>query len=124
MKFMLFCPPTLPATLAERGAAALFYRRFNRIYGFWEAFRLPGDDEKFPLAKGGLPRSEWTVERTVNAHYVFAGTVDDVRREMDTVVDAVNPEWFAWWSDQGGVPLYQVKKQLELFGTKILPQYK
>jgi alkanesulfonate monooxygenase SsuD/methylene tetrahydromethanopterin reductase-like flavin-dependent oxidoreductase (luciferase family) len=100
--------------LAERGAVDLFYRRFNGIYGFWEAFRLPGDDEKFPLAKGGLPRSEWTVERTVNAHYVFAGTVDDVRREMDIVVDAANPEWFAWWSDQGGVPLHEVKKQLEL----------
>ena len=109
---------------AEGGTIDQFFRRFAGVFGFWDAWRFPEDEAKYPAAKGLLPSSEWTVERMVKSHFLLAGTVDDVRREMDLLAEAANPEWFAWWADQGVRPLYEVKKQLEIFGTKILPHYK
>jgi hypothetical protein len=41
----------------------------------------------------------------------------------DMGVEAANPEWFCWFVDQGLFSLYEVKKRLEVFGSKILPQY-
>ncbi len=110
--------------MAEKGAVDVFYRRFAGHFGFWDAWRLPEDEAKYPAAKGLLPQSEWTVDRMIKSHYLLVGTQDDVRREMDALVEAANPEWFCWFVDQGLFPLYEVKKQLEFFGSKILPQYK
>lgn len=36
---------------------------------------------------------------------------------------AFNPEWFIWQSDQGYLPLEQVKQMLHRFGKEILPHY-
>jgi hypothetical protein len=42
---------------------------------------------------------------------------------MDRLVDAANPEWFIWQSDQGLLSFDDNRRQLELFGTKVLPHY-
>ena len=34
-----------------------------------------------------------------------------------------HPEWFVWQGDQGLLPKDDVKRQLELFGNKVLPRY-
>jgi hypothetical protein len=34
-----------------------------------------------------------------------------------------NPEWFMVICDQGFMPIYEIKKQLELFGTKVMPAF-
>jgi hypothetical protein len=34
----------------------------------------------------------------------------------------LSPEWLMVVSDQGFMPLYEVKKQMELFGTKVMPE--
>ncbi|MGH8008723.1 MAG: LLM class flavin-dependent oxidoreductase [Candidatus Binatia bacterium] len=110
--------------MAGLGTIDQFFRRFAGVFGFWDAWRLPEDEAKYPAAKGLLPPSEWTIDRMVKSHFLMAGTVDDVRQEMDLLVEAGNPEWFAWWSDQGARPFYEVRKQLEIFGTKVLPHYR
>jgi hypothetical protein len=35
-----------------------------------------------------LPPSEWTIDWLRRFHYVYAGSVSDVRRVMDTLVEA------------------------------------
>lgn len=37
--------------------------------------------------------------------------------------EKLNPEWFMILSDQGFMPLYETKQQMELFGTKIMPEF-
>jgi hypothetical protein len=49
--------------------------------------------------------------------------VDDIRRQMDALVENVNPEYFMWQGDQGLLPIDEVKRQIELFGTKVIPHY-
>jgi hypothetical protein len=49
--------------------------------------------------------------------------VDDVRRRMLEVQEQLNPEWFMVLCDQGFAPLHEVKEQLAMFGTKIMPEF-
>jgi len=53
-----------------------------------------------------------------------AGSVSDVRKGMDRLVEAGNPEYFAWLSDQGMLPIDVVKQQLRIFGEQVLPHYR
>ncbi len=69
------------------------------------------------------PQIPNTVEPLIEAGVVLSGTVDDVRRQMAAIQEKLNPEWFLINSDQGFMPLYEVKKQMELFGTKIMPEF-
>ena len=110
--------------LAEEGLVGVGYKRFWGHFGFWEAFRFPEDELEYPSGAQRLPLQEWTVERMIRANYLYAGPVDDVVRGIDALADAANPEWFAWLFDQGLLPRAELRKQLELFGTHILPRYR
>jgi hypothetical protein len=109
--------------LAEQGLVGVGYKRFWGHFGFWEAFRFPEDELDYPAGESSLPAREWTVERMVRARYLYAGTVSDVVQRLDELVETANPEWFAWLFDQGLLPRAELKKQLELFGTQVLPRY-
>lgn len=108
--------------LAERGLVGVGYKRFWGHFGFWEAFRFPEDDWTYPATP--LPAEEWTVERMTRARYLHAGSVNTVVEGMDELVETANPEWFAWLFDQGLLPRAELKKQLETFGTQVLPRYR
>jgi hypothetical protein len=69
---------------------------FGGVFGFWEALRLPGDE-----GKERIPPEEWTVERLQRSGHLIAGTVDDVRRRLDEIVQRVNPEYLVYGPDQG-----------------------
>lgn len=107
--------------LAMRGLMGTGWPGWAHDFGFTDAFRLPGDDEKYPNQM--LPKSEATMERFEEKHFLLVGNDDDVRREMDLLVEAANPEWFIWQSDQGYLPLDDVKRLMERFATKVMPQY-
>jgi len=64
-----------------------------------------------------------TIEPYIESGTAFVGTVDDIRRKMSAVQTQMNPEYFLWLCDQGYLPLHQVKKQLELFGRKVMPEF-
>lgn len=83
-------------------------------FGFFEAYRYPGETTPVP----------WKFERMVEAKYSLVGTVDDVKREMEALQKNANIEWFGWFFDQGMMPWEETKRQLEIFGTKILPEFK
>lgn len=108
--------------LAEQGLVGVGYKRFWGHFGFWESFRFPDDDMEFALEP--LPPREWTVERMLRARYLFAGTAAQVNEGIEELVVTANPEWFAWLLDQGLLPRAELRKQLELFGTHILPRYR
>ncbi|MGE0486439.1 MAG: LLM class flavin-dependent oxidoreductase [Gammaproteobacteria bacterium] len=108
--------------VAMRGLMGTGWPGWAHDFGFTDAFRLPEDDIKYPNQK--LPVSEATMERFERKHFILTGNRDDVRREMDLLVEAANPEWFIWQGDQGYLGLDEVKRQLELFGTEIMPHYR
>lgn len=110
--------------LAEMGTAGVGFGKFWGHFGFFEAFRLPGDEEKWPRGKALVPQSEWTIDRMDRAHYLFMGSESDVRRKMDALVEAANPEYFCWNFDQGMIPMDVMKEQLRTFGEKIMPHYR
>jgi hypothetical protein len=43
---------------------------------------------------------------------------------MDALVENVHPEWFVWQGDQGLLPVDEIKRQLEIFGSELLPRYR
>ncbi len=104
--------------MSETGLIGVLWKRFWGHFRYWEAFRFPEDPE------GDLPPSDWTLDRLRRAQYVMAGSVSDIRRGMDRLVEDGNPEWLAWLSDQGLLPIEQVRHQLRLFGEQILPHYR
>ena len=110
--------------LAEQGLVGVGYKRFWGHFGFWEAFRFPEDEIEYPAGTTWLPPEEWTTARMRRARYIYAGSVNAVREGMDELVESANPEWFAWLLDQGLLPRQELRKQLETFGTHILPRYR
>jgi len=102
-----------------------FYNYFGG-FGFWEAFRMPEDAAKYP-AGVMLPTSEWTVERMRKAKYALAGTVDQVKAEVDALKRIGGEgelEWFAWFFDQGAMPWEEEMRQMELFAEHIIPAFR
>ena len=62
--------------LADKGIPGYGWRTFWGHYGFYEAFRLPGQEGEIP----------WTLESMERAHYLYAGTVDDIKRKLSEMV--------------------------------------
>ena len=95
-------------------------------FGFFEAFREPADDEKYPQDTP-LPPEEWTVDRMVRTKYALAGTPDHVKREIESLQKMHKGdgelEWFCWLFDQGLMPLDEQKRQIEFFAEHIIPEF-
>lgn len=108
--------------IAMRGLMGTGWPGWAHDFGFTDAFRFPEDDEKYPNQM--LPKSEATMERFERKHFCLTGNADDLRREMDLLVDCANPEWFIWQGDQGYLPLDEVKRQMEMFATQVMPYYR
>jgi alkanesulfonate monooxygenase SsuD/methylene tetrahydromethanopterin reductase-like flavin-dependent oxidoreductase (luciferase family) len=110
--------------IAEHTPGTVFNRDFSAGFGFWEGLRLPGDEEKWPLGKVPLPRSEWTVERMAKTGQLVAGSLNDIRRSMDELVEAVDLEYFQIGTTHGMLPFDEAVRQLRLFGEGVLPHYR
>lgn len=114
--------PEKARALAEDGMAGVGFHEFFHWFGFTDAFRIPGDDEKY--GDQPLPQSECTVDRLQKAKWALIGSSDDIRRGIDEVVEAANPEWFIWQGDQGLLPIEEVKRMVEKIGKEVLPHYR
>jgi alkanesulfonate monooxygenase SsuD/methylene tetrahydromethanopterin reductase-like flavin-dependent oxidoreductase (luciferase family) len=108
--------------LARQGACGVAFHNFFHHFGFTEAFREPQDEQRY--GNRPLPQSELSVERMERAKFALTGNTDDVRREMDALVENIHPEWFMWQSDQGLLPIEIVKQELETFGRNFVQRYK
>lgn len=63
------------------------------------------------------------IEGFIGARVAFVGSVEDIRRELAEVRQKLDPEYFMILVDQGFLPFDEVREQVELFGTKILPEF-
>ena len=111
-------------TLLRETNYAGFYNYFGG-FGFWEAFRMPEDAAKYEGAM--LPTSEWTVERMRKAKYALAGTVDQVKSEIESlrrIGGEGDLEWCTWFFDQGAMPGDEEMRQIELFAEHIIPAFR
>ncbi len=110
--------------LAEEGICGVGFRQFFYHFGFFEAWREPEYEVKYPSRKVMLSAEECTIPRMERADFTYLGSVDDVRWNMDAMVENVHPEWLVWQGDQGFLPKDEVKRQIEIFGKHLLPRYK
>jgi alkanesulfonate monooxygenase SsuD/methylene tetrahydromethanopterin reductase-like flavin-dependent oxidoreductase (luciferase family) len=99
--------------LGEATQGAGFVNYFGG-FGFFEAFRFPGEEGEVPA----------NFQRMVDASYSLVGTVDDVKRQMEELRKNTNPEWFGWFFDQGLMPWDEAQRQLEIFATKVMPEFR
>jgi len=97
------------------------FKNFFHHFGFTEGFRNEKDNEKY--GDKPLPVSECTTDRMIDAGWALAGSNYDIRKQMDALVEAGNPEWFVWQGDQGLLPLEEVKRNIRKIGEEILPHY-
>jgi alkanesulfonate monooxygenase SsuD/methylene tetrahydromethanopterin reductase-like flavin-dependent oxidoreductase (luciferase family) len=104
------------------------YAGFNHYFGgfgFWEAFRTPEDNETYPQKM--LPESEWTLDRMRKTKYAIAGTVDQVKREIEDlhrIGGKGELEWFGWFFDQGFMSWDETQRQFDLFARHIIPAFR
>jgi alkanesulfonate monooxygenase SsuD/methylene tetrahydromethanopterin reductase-like flavin-dependent oxidoreductase (luciferase family) len=100
-------------SLGAQAQGAGFIEYFSG-FGFFEAYRFPGETTPVPN----------TFERMVEAKYALVGTIDDIKREIEALKKNSNVEWFGWYFDQGLLPWDEAKRQVELFGKHIIPEFK
>jgi alkanesulfonate monooxygenase SsuD/methylene tetrahydromethanopterin reductase-like flavin-dependent oxidoreductase (luciferase family) len=110
--------------LAEISTAAVYYRDFGGGFGWWEGFRTPEDEAKYPSGKVKLPPSEWKLERLERAGNLVAGTAKDICKHFERVVNCANPEYMSLNVPQGFVPLDETIKYLRVLGEQILPYFR
>jgi alkanesulfonate monooxygenase SsuD/methylene tetrahydromethanopterin reductase-like flavin-dependent oxidoreductase (luciferase family) len=94
-------------------------------FGFWEAFRMPDDNARFPREPfTPLPRSEWTAERMLKSRYAYAGTPDKVAQEIEDLRSIHGAggslDWFGWFFDQGLMPFDEQVQQLRTFAETVM----
>jgi alkanesulfonate monooxygenase SsuD/methylene tetrahydromethanopterin reductase-like flavin-dependent oxidoreductase (luciferase family) len=101
---------------AERYTGWIWENTFSH-FGFWEAFRLPGE-------QGAIPKpGERSAERLVKADYALVGTPDQVKKKLATIVEKTQPEYLIWLGDQGIMPKELTLRNLELFATRVMPEF-
>ncbi|NNL86388.1 MAG: LLM class flavin-dependent oxidoreductase [Myxococcales bacterium] len=107
--------------LLSGGMCGYGFQNFFHHFGFTEAFRTEEDNRKY--GDQPLPPSEATPDRMIDSNFALAGSTDDIRRGMDRLIEAGNPEWFIWQGDQGLLPIEEVKRMVEKVGKEVLPHY-
>jgi alkanesulfonate monooxygenase SsuD/methylene tetrahydromethanopterin reductase-like flavin-dependent oxidoreductase (luciferase family) len=64
-----------------------------------------------------------TIDTLLDLKMAVAGTVDDVRRRVAEIQETLNPEYMLWLGDQGYLTRDEMKRELELFATKVMPEF-
>ena len=59
----------------------------------------------------------------LDSGFLNVGTVDDVKRRLAAIQEC-GTEWFFWYIEQGLMPWDEVQRQMDLFETHILPEFR
>jgi alkanesulfonate monooxygenase SsuD/methylene tetrahydromethanopterin reductase-like flavin-dependent oxidoreductase (luciferase family) len=97
-----------------------------RYFGLTEIFRDPAKDDPNQLVTF---KDEYELaQRTIDLGWQLCGTVDDVRRQMESLHRCHGDgelEWFQWnFFFQGKTSKDTQRRQLELFADKVWPEFK
>ena len=102
------------------------YQEYFGHFGFLELFRNPEDDPN--VRPWRFKSNQDAVKRMIEKGYQLCGTVDDIKRAMEPLVRCYADgklEWLSWnFFCQGTTPRHVQDRQLELFATKIMPEFK
>ncbi len=102
------------------------YQEYFGHFGFLELFRDPGDDPA--VRPWRFKSNEEAVKRMIEKGYQLCGTVDEVKRQLEPLVRCHadgDLEWISWnFFYQGTTPRDVQDRQLELFTTKVWPEFR
>ena len=103
------------ATMTERFNRAI-WADWYRPFGFLEGLRRPGEE-------GPVPGPGETVgQRLLDAGMIIGGTLDDVKRRIEGIVEA-GIEYFVWHLPWGLVDDDALLGQVELFAEQVMPTF-
>lgn len=101
------------------------YHEYFNLFGFGEVFRRPGDPPERPLRFESMHA---VTQRQIEFGYQLCGTVDDVKRQMEALARCHGDgdlEWLSWnFFYQGVSPRHVQERQLELFATRVWPEFR
>jgi alkanesulfonate monooxygenase SsuD/methylene tetrahydromethanopterin reductase-like flavin-dependent oxidoreductase (luciferase family) len=86
-------------------------------FGFMEGSRLPGEEGPVPTP------GEHLADRLMKSGLLIAGTVDDVKRQLEQLLNEVPLDYLVWLFHWGLIPRGEALEQLELFATKVMPEF-
>ncbi|GAA4626369.1 LLM class flavin-dependent oxidoreductase [Actinoallomurus vinaceus] len=97
------------------------FAAFFGPFGYLEVMRKKEDDKHVPISpeKGDFKRMN-------DVEMALLGGPDDVKRGIQRMLDRMpDLEWFGLYmqGQQGVLPLDTVKRNLELFATKVIPEF-
>ncbi|MCX6385553.1 MAG: LLM class flavin-dependent oxidoreductase [Solirubrobacterales bacterium] len=93
------------------------WRGWYEQFGFMEGSRLVG--EEGPVPKPG----EHLTERLVNSGLLIAGTVDDVKRQIEEFLEVLPIDYLVWLFHWGMIPKDEGLRQIELFANEVCPEF-
>jgi alkanesulfonate monooxygenase SsuD/methylene tetrahydromethanopterin reductase-like flavin-dependent oxidoreductase (luciferase family) len=100
-------------------------RDYFALFGLADIFRRPTDDPNKPVT---FKDDVDATQRNIDGKWLLCGTVDDVKRELEALHGCHGGdgelEWFQWtFYQQGNISIDAQKRQLEMFATKVLPEF-
>ncbi|WP_248761406.1 LLM class flavin-dependent oxidoreductase [Pseudarthrobacter sp. SSS035] len=93
------------------------WRGWYQQFGFMEGARYPG--EQGPVPKPG----EHLADRLINSGLLIGGTVDDVKRQIEELLNHIPLDYLVWLFHWGLIPRDEGLRSLELFATEIMPEF-
>ena len=82
-----------------------------------EGARLLGEE-------GPVPGPDETLkERLTKSGLLIGGTVDDVKRQVESFLQELPIDYFVWLFHWGMIPREEALPMLELFATEIMPEF-
>ncbi|MGU3436450.1 LLM class flavin-dependent oxidoreductase [Actinomycetes bacterium M1A6_2h] len=108
---------------AVRSAGWDFYSYFQK-FGFMEAWRSPEDAPDQPVR---VKNEREAAQRLLDSGALICGTVDDVKRKLEqeeTCYGDGHLQGVSWqFYHQGNTTLDEQRRQLDLFGSKVMPAF-
>ncbi len=91
-----------------------WYEQFGALQ---ESLRLPGEEGPVPAP------GEHLADRLLKSKIWLAGTVDDVKRDVEALLERIPADYLVWLFHWGIMPPGVALRQLELFATEIMPEF-
>jgi alkanesulfonate monooxygenase SsuD/methylene tetrahydromethanopterin reductase-like flavin-dependent oxidoreductase (luciferase family) len=102
------------------------YERYQHLmwHGWYEQFGALQESLRLPGEEGPVPApGEHLADRLLKSKIWIAGTVDDVKRDVEALLENVPADYLVWLFHWGIMPRDVGLRQLELFATEVMPEF-
>jgi alkanesulfonate monooxygenase SsuD/methylene tetrahydromethanopterin reductase-like flavin-dependent oxidoreductase (luciferase family) len=101
----------------EQHQHVMWHGWFEQFGALQESLRLPGEEGPVPAP------GEYLADRLLLSGIWIAGTVDDVKRGVEALLDEIPADYLVWLLHWGIMPREVGLRQLELFATEVMPEF-